>query len=114
MTQVDEETIDAMVNDMVQQTHKSLIKKWHVNLSFDSIFGSCISVITSQDDHAGSIMVLFYAIFELLAWPVSGYTEFVVEVLVVGDSFFGIELGDSMAYVTAGNNFIEVLIGVVI
>ncbi|KAK8649419.1 hypothetical protein V6N13_130148 [Hibiscus sabdariffa] len=29
-------------------------------------------------------MVLFYAIFELLAWLVSGYTEFVVKVLAAG------------------------------
>ncbi|KAK8636995.1 hypothetical protein V6N13_064427 [Hibiscus sabdariffa] len=99
-TQVDEETIDMMVNDMVRQTDKSLIKKWHANLSFDSVFGSCICVITGQVDHAGLVMVLFYVIFELLAWPVSGYTEFVVEFLAAGDSFFAIELGDFMAYIT--------------
>ncbi|KAK9010297.1 hypothetical protein V6N11_036808 [Hibiscus sabdariffa] len=46
-----------------------------------------------------SVMILFYAIFKLLAWLLSGYIEFVVEVLAAGDSFFGIELGDFMAYI---------------
>ncbi|KAL4342608.1 hypothetical protein GQ457_08G006500 [Hibiscus cannabinus] len=85
-------------------------------LSFGSVVGSGIFVITGQEahNHAGPAIVLSYAISGLSALlSVFCYTEFAAEVPVAGGSFsfLRIELGDFIAFIAAGNILLEALVG---
>ncbi|KAI9073869.1 hypothetical protein K1719_044141 [Acacia pycnantha] len=85
-------------------------------LSFGAVVGSGIFVITGQEarEHAGPAIVLSYAASGLSALlSAFCYTEFAVEVPVAGGSFsfLRIELGDFVAFIAAGNLFLEALVG---
>lgn len=85
-------------------------------LSFGSVVGSGIFVITGQEahDHAGPAIVLSYAASGLSALlSVFCYTEFAVEIPVAGGSFsfLRIELGDFIAFIAAGNILLEAVVG---
>ncbi|TXG74056.1 hypothetical protein EZV62_002635 [Acer yangbiense] len=85
-------------------------------LSFGSVVGSGIFVITGQEahDNAGPSIVLSYAISGASALlSVFCYTEFAVEIPVAGGSFsyLRIELGDFIAYIAAGNILLEAIVG---
>ncbi|KAK6229169.1 Amino acid/polyamine transporter I - like 10 [Theobroma cacao] len=85
-------------------------------LSFGSVVGSGIFVITGQEAHvnAGPAIVLSYAISGLSALlSVFCYTEFAAEIPVAGGSFsyLRIELGDFIAFIAAGNILLEALVG---
>ncbi|KAH1032780.1 hypothetical protein J1N35_044954 [Gossypium stocksii] len=85
-------------------------------LSFGSVVGSGIFVITGQEAHnnAGPAIVLSYAISGLSALlSVFCYTEFAAEIPVAGGSFsyLRVELGDFVAFIVAGNILLEALVG---
>ncbi|KAL5746860.1 hypothetical protein ACOSP7_023840 [Xanthoceras sorbifolium] len=85
-------------------------------LSFGSVVGSGIFVITGQEahDNAGPSIVLSYAISGVSALlSVFCYTEFAVEIPVAGGSFsyLRVELGDFIAYIAAGNILLEAVVG---
>lgn len=85
-------------------------------LSFGSVVGSGIFVITGQEahNHAGPAIVLSYAISGLSALlSVFCYTEFAAEIPVAGGSFsyLRVELGDFVAFIAAGNILLEALVG---
>lgn len=85
-------------------------------LSFGSVVGSGIFVITGQEahDHAGPSIVLSYAASGLSALlSVFCYTEFAVEIPVAGGSFsyLRVELGDFIAFIAAGNILLEGIVG---
>ncbi|XP_061371650.1 cationic amino acid transporter 8, vacuolar [Gastrolobium bilobum] len=85
-------------------------------LSFGSVVGSGIFVITGQEARlgAGPAIVLSYAAsgFSALLSALC-YTEFAVDVPVAGGSFsyLRIELGDFVAFIAAGNILLEALVG---
>ncbi|XP_011082871.1 cationic amino acid transporter 8, vacuolar [Sesamum indicum] len=85
-------------------------------LGFGSVVGSGIFSITGQEthDHAGPAIVLSYAVSGLSALlSVFCYTEFAVEIPIAGGSFsfLRVELGDFIAFIAAGNIFLEALVG---
>ncbi|KAF2294795.1 hypothetical protein P3X46_013901 [Hevea brasiliensis] len=85
-------------------------------LSFGSVVGSGIFVITGQEarDDAGPAVVLSYAVSGISALlSVFCYAEFAVEIPVAGGSFsyLRIELGDLIAFLAAGNILLEAVIG---
>ncbi|MCL7050354.1 hypothetical protein MKW94_000735 [Papaver nudicaule] len=85
-------------------------------LSFGSVVGTGIFVLTGQEahNHAGSAIIISYAISGLSALlSVFCYTEFAVEVPVAGGSFsyLRIELGDFVAFIAAGNILLEAVVG---
>ncbi|KAI3892102.1 hypothetical protein MKX03_025268 [Papaver bracteatum] len=85
-------------------------------LSFSSVVGTGIFVLTGQEahNHAGPAIVLSYAISGLSALlSVFCYTEFAVEIPVAGGSFsyLRVELGDFVAYIAAGNILLEAVVG---
>ncbi|KAJ9672768.1 hypothetical protein PVL29_026119 [Vitis rotundifolia] len=87
-------------------------------MSFGSIVRSGIFVITGQEtrNHAGPAIVLSYATSGLSALLfVLCYTEFAVEIPVSGGSFsyLRVELGDFVAFLTAGNILLEAIVGAV-
>ncbi|EEF43720.1 cationic amino acid transporter, putative [Ricinus communis] len=84
-------------------------------LSFGSVVGSGIFVITGQEARvSGPAILLSYAISGLSALlSVFCYTEFAVEIPVAGGSFsyLRIELGDFIAFLAAGNILLEGVVG---
>ncbi|MCL7038852.1 hypothetical protein MKW94_025543 [Papaver nudicaule] len=85
-------------------------------LSFGSVVGTGIFVLTGQEahNHAGPAIVVSYAISGLSALlSVFCYTEFAVEIPVAGGSFsyLRIELGDFVAFIAAGNILLEAVVG---
>ncbi|KAI3940723.1 hypothetical protein MKW98_030042 [Papaver atlanticum] len=85
-------------------------------LSFSSVVGTGIFVLTGQEahNHAGPAIVLSYAISGLSALlSVFCYTEFAVEIPVAGGSFsyLRVELGDFVAFIAAGNILLEAVVG---
>lgn len=85
-------------------------------LSFGSVVGSGIFVITGQEanKHAGPAIVFSYLISGVSALlSVFCYTEFAVEIPVAGGSFsfLRIELGDFIAFMAAGNILLEAVVG---
>ncbi|OIW08174.1 hypothetical protein TanjilG_24371 [Lupinus angustifolius] len=85
-------------------------------LSFGSVVGSGIFVITGQEArlNAGPAIVLSYAAsgFSALLSALC-YTEFAVDIPVAGGSFsyLRIELGDFVAFIAAGNILLEAIVG---
>ncbi|KAJ4982433.1 hypothetical protein NE237_033270 [Protea cynaroides] len=85
-------------------------------LSFGSVVGTGIFVLTGQEahNHAGPAIFLSYAISGLSALlSAFCYTEFAVEIPVAGGSFsyLRIELGDFIAFIAAGNILLESVVG---
>ncbi|KAJ8626794.1 hypothetical protein MRB53_020101 [Persea americana] len=85
-------------------------------LGFGCVVGTGIFVLTGEEarNNAGPAIVLSYAIAGLSALlSVFCYTEFAVEIPVAGGSFsyLRVELGDFVAFITAGNIIIESLVG---
>ncbi|KAL6198677.1 hypothetical protein ACLB2K_028466 [Fragaria x ananassa] len=83
---------------------------------FGSVIGAGIFVLTGQEthDHAGPAIVLSYVASGISAMlSVFCYTEFSVEIPVAGGSFayLRIELGDFVAFITAGNILLESVVG---
>lgn len=83
---------------------------------FGSVIGAGIFVLTGQEthDHAGPAIVLSYVASGVSAMlSVFCYTEFSVEVPVAGGAFayLRIELGDFIAFITAGNILLEGFVG---
>ncbi|CAL9016309.1 unnamed protein product [Prunus brigantina] len=83
---------------------------------FGSVIGAGIFVLTGQEthDHAGPAIVLSYVASGVSAMlSVLCYTEFSVEVPVAGGAFayLRIELGDFIAFITAGNILLEGFVG---
>ncbi|KAM3005653.1 hypothetical protein FF2_035759 [Malus domestica] len=79
---------------------------------FGSVLGAGIFVLTGQETHthAGPAIVLSYVISGLSAMlSVFSYTEFSVEIPAAGGAFayLRIELGDFVAFITAGNILLE-------
>ncbi|KAF9588726.1 hypothetical protein IFM89_015163 [Coptis chinensis] len=83
-------------------------------LSFGSVVGTGIFVLTGQEAHNHAAIVLSYAISGLSALlSVFCYTEFAVEIPVAGGSFsfLRIELGDFVAFIAAGIILLEAVVG---
>ncbi|XP_010540127.1 PREDICTED: cationic amino acid transporter 8, vacuolar [Tarenaya hassleriana] len=85
-------------------------------LSFGSVVGSGVFVITGQEAHggAGPAVVLSYALSGTSALlSVLCYAEFGVEIPVAGGSFsyLRVELGDFIAFIAAGNIMLEAIVG---
>ncbi|XP_061366314.1 cationic amino acid transporter 5 [Gastrolobium bilobum] len=85
-------------------------------LGFGAVIGAGIFVLTGQEahNHAGAAIVLSYVASGFSAMlSVFCYTEFAVEVPAAGGSFayLRIELGDFAAFITAGNIFLECILG---
>uniref|UniRef100_A0A2P2IL41 Cationic amino acid transporter 5 family protein n=1 Tax=Rhizophora mucronata TaxID=61149 RepID=A0A2P2IL41_RHIMU len=83
---------------------------------FGSVIGAGIFVLTGQEahEHAGPAIVLSYVVSGLSAMlSVFCYTEFAIEIPVAGGSFsyLRIELGDFVAFITAGNILLESIVG---
>ncbi|KAJ4976560.1 hypothetical protein NE237_001666 [Protea cynaroides] len=83
---------------------------------FGSVIGAGIFVLTGQEahDHAGPAIVLSYVASGLSAMlSVFCYTEFAIEIPVAGGSFayLRVELGDFVAFITAGNILLESIVG---
>lgn len=83
---------------------------------FGSVIGAGIFVLTGQEAnrHAGPAIVLSYVASGVSAMlSVFCYTEFAVEIPVAGGSFayLRIELGDFVAFITAGNILLESIVG---
>ncbi|XP_027903289.1 cationic amino acid transporter 5-like [Vigna unguiculata] len=83
---------------------------------FGAVIGAGIFVLTGQEahDHAGAAIVLSYVASGFSAMlSVFCYTEFAVEVPSAGGSFayLRVELGDFVAFITAGNILLESVIG---
>ncbi|KAJ4977293.1 hypothetical protein NE237_002399 [Protea cynaroides] len=83
---------------------------------FGSVIGAGIFVITGQEAHdqAGPAIVLSYVASGLSAMlSVFCYTEFAIEIPVAGGSFayLRVELGDFVAFITAGNILLESIVG---
>lgn len=83
---------------------------------FGSVIGAGIFVLTGQEthDHAGPAIVLSYVASGVSAMlSVLCYTEFSMEVPVAGGAFayLRIELGDFIAFITAGNILLEGFVG---
>ncbi|KAK4753139.1 hypothetical protein SAY87_021937 [Trapa incisa] len=102
----------ASENDM-----KRCLNWWDlIWLCFGSVVGSGIFVVTGQAarEDAGPAVIISYAISGLSALlSVFCYTEFSVEIPVAGGSFsfLRIELGDFIAFITAGNILLEAVVG---
>ncbi|KAG0455910.1 hypothetical protein HPP92_023698 [Vanilla planifolia] len=85
-------------------------------LGFGAVVGTGIFVLTGQEARldAGPAIVLSYAVSGLSALlSVLCYTEFAVEIPSAGGSFsyLRVELGDTVAYLTAANILLEALVG---
>ncbi|XP_004137314.1 cationic amino acid transporter 8, vacuolar [Cucumis sativus] len=85
-------------------------------LAFGSVVGSGIFTITGLEarDDAGPSIVISYVVSGLSALlSVFCYSEFAIEVPVAGGSFsfLRIELGDFIAFIAAGNIFLEAIVG---
>lgn len=99
-------------NDM-----KRCLTWWDLTwFGFGSVIGAGIFVISGQEmkDHAGPAIVLSYVASGISAMlSVFCYTEFAVEIPVAGGSFayLRIELGDFVAFITAGNILLESIVG---
>ncbi|XVE67577.1 hypothetical protein DITRI_Ditri08aG0171500 [Diplodiscus trichospermus] len=99
-------------NDM-----KRCLTWWDLTwFGFGSVIGAGIFVLTGQEAryHAGPAIVLSYVASGISAMlSVFCYTEFAVEVPVAGGSFayLRIELGDFVAFITAGNILLESIVG---
>ncbi|XP_066392955.1 cationic amino acid transporter 5-like, partial [Miscanthus floridulus] len=83
---------------------------------FGSVIGAGIFVLTWQEahDHAAPAIVLSYVASGLSAMlSVFRYTEFAVEIPVVGGSFtyLRVELSDAAAFIAAANLILESVIG---
>lgn len=83
---------------------------------FGSVIGAGIFVLTGKEahQHAGPAIVLSYVASGISAMlSVFCYTEFAVEIPVAGGSFayLRIELGDFVAFITAGNILLESIVG---
>ncbi|PRQ30131.1 putative amino acid/polyamine transporter I [Rosa chinensis] len=83
---------------------------------FGSVIGAGIFVLTGQETHrhAGPAIVLSYVASGISAMlSVFCYTEFSVEIPAAGGSFayLRIELGDFVAFITAGNILLEGVVG---
>ncbi|XVF00446.1 hypothetical protein REPUB_Repub04eG0002000 [Reevesia pubescens] len=83
---------------------------------FGSVIGADIFVLTGQEAHyrAGPAIVLSYVASGISAMlSVFCYTEFAIEIPVAGGSFayLRIELGDFVAFITAGNILLESIVG---
>ncbi|XP_074582352.1 cationic amino acid transporter 1-like isoform X3 [Curcuma longa] len=81
-----------------------------------AVIGSGIFVLTGQEarDAAGPAVILSYVVSGVSAMlSVFCYTEFAIEIPVAGGSFayLRVELGDFVAFVTAGNIILEYVIG---
>ncbi|XWS40488.1 hypothetical protein CRYUN_Cryun18bG0144100 [Craigia yunnanensis] len=98
-------------NDM-----KRCLTWWDLTwFGFGSVIGAGIFVLTGQEArHAGPAIVLSYVASGISAMlSVFCYTEFAVEIPVAGGSFayLRIELGDFVAFITAGNILLESIVG---
>ncbi|KAJ4831199.1 Catabolite repression protein cat5 [Turnera subulata] len=99
-------------NDM-----KRCLTWWDLTwFGFGSVIGAGIFVLTGQEahKHAGPAIVLSYVASGVSAMlSVFCYTEFAVEIPVAGGSFayLRIELGDFVAFLTAGNILLESIVG---
>ncbi|MBA0591918.1 cationic amino acid transporter 5 [Gossypium raimondii] len=99
-------------NDM-----KRCLTWWDLTwFGFGSVIGAGIFVLTGQEahHHAGPAIVLSYVASGISAMlSVFCYTEFAVEIPVAGGSFayLRIELGDFVAFITAGNILLESIVG---
>ncbi|KAI3518830.1 hypothetical protein L1887_07661 [Cichorium endivia] len=83
---------------------------------FGAVIGAGIFVLTGQEarNNAGSAIVLSYAASGFSAMlSVFCYTEFAIEIPVAGGSFayLRVELGDFVAFITAGNILLECILG---
>ncbi|OVA06727.1 Amino acid/polyamine transporter I [Macleaya cordata] len=112
---------DSYELDVLQKQSENNMKRcltwWDlIWLSFGSVVGTGIFVLTGQEahNHAGPAVVLSYAISGLSALlSVFCYTEFAVEIPVAGGSFsyLRVELGDFVAFIAAGNILLEAVVG---
>ncbi|XP_043688497.1 cationic amino acid transporter 5-like [Telopea speciosissima] len=99
-------------NDM-----KKCLNWWDLTwFGFGAVIGAGIFVLTGQEAHyqAGPAIVLSYVVSGLSAMlSVFCYTEFAIEIPVAGGSFayLRVELGDFVAYITAGNILLKSIVG---
>ncbi|KAK9131610.1 hypothetical protein Scep_011138 [Stephania cephalantha] len=108
------------LNELRKQSEnpmKKCLNWWDlIWFGFGSVIGAGIFVLTGQEahKHAGPAIVLSYVASGLSAMlSVFCYTEFAVEIPVAGGSFayLRVELGDFVAFITAGNILLESIIG---
>ncbi|KAK7329371.1 hypothetical protein VNO77_23533 [Canavalia gladiata] len=117
LSRSDEATETEEVRKQSEHDMKRCLNWWDlIWFGFGAVIGAGIFVLTGQEahDHAGSAIVLSYAASGFSAMlSVFCYTEFAVEVPSAGGSFayLRIELGDFVAFLTAGNILLESIIG---
>ncbi|KAG2688815.1 hypothetical protein I3843_09G112200 [Carya illinoinensis] len=100
-----------------QHEMKKVLNWWDlIWFSIGAVMGAGIFVLTGEAirNDAGPAVVISYIISGISALlSVLCYTEFAVELPVAGGSFayLRVELGDFMAYITAGNILFEYIVG---
>ncbi|KAK6917086.1 Cationic amino acid transporter, C-terminal [Dillenia turbinata] len=100
-----------------QHEMKKTLNWWDLMwFGIGAVIGAGIFVLTGEAarNHAGPAVVISYAVSGLSALlSVFCYTEFAVEIPVAGGSFayLRVELGDFIAFLTAGNILLEYVIG---
>ncbi|WCJ33299.1 cationic amino acid transporter 5 [Euphorbia peplus] len=113
----DDVTEIEQVRKQSENEMKPCLTWWDLTwFGFGSVIGAGIFVLTGQElhDHAGPAIVLSYVASGVSAMlSVFCYTEFAVEIPVAGGSFayLRIELGDFVAFITAGNILLESIVG---
>ncbi|CAM8912090.1 unnamed protein product [Rhodiola kirilowii] len=101
-----------------QHEMKKTLNWWDLMwFGIGDVIGAGIFVLTGLEarDHAGPAVVLSFVVSGISAMlSVFCYIEFAVEIPVAGGSFayLRVELGDFMAFLTAGNILLEYVIGV--
>ncbi|XVF80149.1 hypothetical protein PTKIN_Ptkin15bG0047300 [Pterospermum kingtungense] len=107
----------AQLRKQSENNMKRCLTWWDLTwFGFGSVIGAGIFVYTGQEarHHAGPAIVLSYVVSGITAMlSVFCYTEFAVEIPVAGGSFayLRIELGDFVAFITAGNILLGSIIG---
>ncbi|XP_027367225.1 cationic amino acid transporter 5 [Abrus precatorius] len=113
----DETTETEELRKQSEHEMKRCLNWWDlIWFGFGAVIGAGIFVLTGQEahNHAGSAIVLSYVASGFSAMlSVFCYTEFAVEVPSAGGSFayLRVELGDFVAFLTAGNILLESIIG---
>ncbi|KAK7303855.1 hypothetical protein RJT34_14772 [Clitoria ternatea] len=113
----DDATETEVLKKQSENDMKRCLNWWDlIWFGFGSVIGAGIFVLTGQEahNHAGSAIVLSYVASGFSAMlSVFCYTEFAVEVPSAGGSFayLRVELGDFVAFLTAGNILLESVFG---
>ncbi|KAI4332075.1 hypothetical protein L6164_017014 [Bauhinia variegata] len=117
MTRSDDAIETEQLRNESENEMKRCLNWWDlIWFGFGAVIGAGIFVLTGKEanKHAGAAIVLSYVVSGISAMlSVFCYTEFSVEIPVAGGSFayLRIELGDFVAFITAGNILLESIVG---